>query len=210
MPKQDRAVATRASILQSAALIFDDRGYAGTSLETVAERAGVTKGALYFHFASKEDVANAVIAEQHRISRNYAEAAMTSSRSALEAMMLMCRGLAVQLLDEPLVSAGIRLTTDSSSRHLGVQAPYADWMATFENLLNVARDEGDVMADVDPAKVAHFIIPAYTGVQMLSDVMTRREDLFTRVQEMWLIILPGLVAPQNLMGARSLALRIRR
>jgi len=210
MPKQERAVATRASILQSAAQVFDDRGYAGSSLDTVAELAGVTKGALYFHFSSKEDLASAVIAEQHRISRNYAEAAMTSSRSTLEAMMLMCRGLAVQLIDEPLVSAGIRLTTDSSSRHLGIQVPYADWIATFENLLTVAQAEGAISSNVSPAVVARFIIPAYTGVQMVSDVLTHREDLFVRVREMWQIMLPGLVPVDGLEAAQALTVRIRR
>ncbi|WP_423918684.1 ScbR family autoregulator-binding transcription factor [Frigoribacterium sp. 2-23] len=210
MARQNRALATRASILKSAALVFDERGYAGTTLDSVAELAGVTKGALYFHFSSKEEVASAVIAEQHQISRNYAEAAMTASRSALEAMMLMCRGLAVQLIDEPLVSAGIRLTTDSSSRHLGTETPYADWMATFENLLTVAKGEGAVRASVDPAVVAHFIIPAYTGVQMVSDVMTQRGDLFSRLREMWQIMLPGLVPDDGLEAALDLTLTIRR
>lgn len=47
---------TRQRLLDEAGRLFYERGYAATSLEHVAEAAGVTKGAIYRHFASKEDL----------------------------------------------------------------------------------------------------------------------------------------------------------
>ena len=64
---QDRAKATRGAIVVGAAAVFEEHGYGSASLTQVSETAGVTKGALYFHFQSKEDLARAVIEEQHRI-----------------------------------------------------------------------------------------------------------------------------------------------
>src|ERR1700759_1115578 len=47
---------TRLRLLAQAQRLFRERGYAATSLEQIAEAAEVTKGAIYGHFASKEDL----------------------------------------------------------------------------------------------------------------------------------------------------------
>ncbi|MCA1836105.1 MAG: TetR/AcrR family transcriptional regulator, partial [Actinobacteria bacterium] len=60
---QPRARATRQAILTAAAEHFARNGYHATSLDSVLADSGGTKGALYFHFASKEALARAVVAE---------------------------------------------------------------------------------------------------------------------------------------------------
>ena len=52
---------TRQRILDAAADLFIEQGYAGTSVRDISERMGMTKGSLYYHFASKEDVLNALV-----------------------------------------------------------------------------------------------------------------------------------------------------
>jgi AcrR family transcriptional regulator len=47
---------TRQRLLAEAQRLFRERGYAATSLEQIAEAADVTKGAIYGHFTSKEDL----------------------------------------------------------------------------------------------------------------------------------------------------------
>ncbi len=46
----------REQLLDSARKLFSEKGYRGTSTEEIAANAGLTKGALYFHFKSKEDI----------------------------------------------------------------------------------------------------------------------------------------------------------
>ncbi|MEO7018261.1 MAG: TetR/AcrR family transcriptional regulator, partial [Leifsonia sp.] len=75
--------------------------------------------------------------------------------------------------------------------------PYADWLNTFEDLIRRGEDEGDIAQTVDPGMLAHFIIPAFTGVQLVSDTLTAREDLFQRVREMWTILIPGVVPAER-------------
>ena len=61
-PRWQRRKDARPAELVSAALeIFTERGYAGTRLEDVAERAGVSKGTLYLYYANKEDLFKAVV-----------------------------------------------------------------------------------------------------------------------------------------------------
>jgi AcrR family transcriptional regulator len=55
-PQQARARATRALILESARHLFDERGVDATSVEDIRDAAAVSRGAFYYHFASKEQV----------------------------------------------------------------------------------------------------------------------------------------------------------
>jgi AcrR family transcriptional regulator len=52
---------TRARIQDVALELFTERGYASTSLREIAERLGVTKAALYYHFKSKEEIVNSFV-----------------------------------------------------------------------------------------------------------------------------------------------------
>jgi len=57
---------TRAALLAAARELFGDQGYAATSIDEVAARAGVTKGALYHHFSDKEGLFRAVFEQVQR------------------------------------------------------------------------------------------------------------------------------------------------
>lgn len=72
-PRWVRRKQARPSELLAAALaLFVEKGYAGTRLDDVAARAGVSKGTLYLYFANKEELFKAVVREN--IVRNIAEA----------------------------------------------------------------------------------------------------------------------------------------
>jgi AcrR family transcriptional regulator len=72
-PRWERRKQARPAELLAAALaLFVEKGYAGTRLDDVAARAGVSKGTLYLYFANKEELFKAVVREN--IVRNIAEA----------------------------------------------------------------------------------------------------------------------------------------
>ena len=61
---------TRERILDAAADLFVEKGFAATSLREIAERVGVTKAALYYHFTSKDELLSALLQpldEFHRL-----------------------------------------------------------------------------------------------------------------------------------------------
>src|SRR5687768_3187363 len=53
---KEEAAKTRAAIVDAGLACFDRRGIAGTTLADIAAEAGVTKGAVYHHFAGKEAI----------------------------------------------------------------------------------------------------------------------------------------------------------
>ncbi|MFF2243304.1 ScbR family autoregulator-binding transcription factor [Arthrobacter sp. NPDC058130] len=193
MVLQDRAKATREAIVAGAAVVFEEHGYGNASLTQVSEAARVTKGALYFHFQSKEDLAKAVIEEQHRIVMAHSEAILGGNQPGLTTMILMCRAFGLQLIHEPVVKAGIRLTFEAATFGQPVRGPYEDWIAAMERLTTQGKNERQIRSSIDPAALARYIVASFTGVQMVSDVLTGRTDVMQRIEEMWALLLPGLM-----------------
>src|ERR1700709_1976520 len=61
--RSTRKAATRARLLQAAARVYAAHGFAGATLDDVAEEAGLTKGAVYGHFGSKDNLLVALMDE---------------------------------------------------------------------------------------------------------------------------------------------------
>ncbi|MFI9646671.1 TetR/AcrR family transcriptional regulator [Streptomyces sp. NPDC052040] len=61
VPKQDRSRATRQKLLQAAVACLAERGWAGSTVTVVAERAGVSRGAAQHHFPTREDLFTAAV-----------------------------------------------------------------------------------------------------------------------------------------------------
>ena len=81
---QDRAASTRTKIIDAAVELFDTRGYGDTHLHDVITSAGVTKGAFYYHFLGKGDVAAAIIEESYRRFRAAVRIQTETGTPALE------------------------------------------------------------------------------------------------------------------------------
>ncbi|MGO4590909.1 ScbR family autoregulator-binding transcription factor [Micrococcaceae bacterium Sec5.1] len=191
---QQRAKDTRLSVIEGAAHVFAEVGYGNASLSDITKRAGVTKGALYFHFTSKRELALAVIQEQHALVLAAGAGIVASSMPALEKIIALCRMFGRQLLDEAIVQGGIRLTFEASAFDADISGPYQDWIETVEQLLRKAQDEGTVRTMLDPAAFARYLVASFTGVQMVSNVLNARSDVLRRIDEMWEFMLPAIEA----------------
>jgi AcrR family transcriptional regulator len=138
MPTQlERRTRTRAALLAAARELFAERGYAATGREDIAERAGVTRGALYHHFDSQAAVAAAVLAElDDEIVDLVVAAAGTGPavdrlRRSARAYLDACADPTVArlLVDAPTIlgfDAYRQLSTDSCARLLGAVLDQAE------------------------------------------------------------------------------------
>lgn len=93
--REESRAETRARLLRSAATVFAERGYAGASVEEIAERAGFSRGAFYSNFESKDDVFLALLDAQIEAEVGALREALadpTSPEAVLE--LLLARGAA--------------------------------------------------------------------------------------------------------------------
>ena len=196
MAKQERAIATRQQIVKGAAELFDREGYERASLSDIVDHSGLTKGALYFHFKSKDELAAVIIEEQHAISMNAVKEINRTGAPALEQIVMFCYALGDQMVHDPVVRAGIRLTLEMSA--VGRPShPYLDWMDACETMFRAAIEQGDVLDTIDAKGLARHCVSAFTGVQLVSNVLTARADLEEQIDQLLALVLAAIVPPRR-------------
>lgn len=191
MARQDRAERTRNAILDAAAEVFDERGFDGASLSDILARAGVTKGALYFHFSSKEELARALASEPWG-----AISLPESEDLGLQTVIDMSHALAHSMWTNVRVRAGNRLVMEANFASPDA-AVYEGWIKLVNDLLVKAKARGDLRQEWDTQDVANWITATFMGVQTQSAVLTGRTDVHERLTTMWKIALPGLAPPRR-------------
>ncbi|WP_329391992.1 TetR/AcrR family transcriptional regulator (plasmid) [Streptomyces sp. NBC_01351] len=187
--RQQRAEITRQAILDGAAIAFDAAGFGGTSLSEVVKHAGVTKGALYFHFQSKEALARTLVDEQFQISSGIPAIEEPGLQTVIDLTHQMASGLRVNVR----VRAAIRLVIEFGSFTDPDPSPYNTWIDTCRGCLTPAQARGDVLPSLDVNDLSTFLVGSFTGIQVTSHVRTHREDLHTRITDLWDFLLPGIV-----------------
>ncbi|WP_199239202.1 ScbR family autoregulator-binding transcription factor [Streptomyces sp. ICBB 8177] len=189
MARQARAVRTRRMILEAAAAVFDELGYEGASTTEILARSGLTRGALYFHFPSKEAIADAVVDLQN-------EALVPpENKVRLQSLIDVSLAFAERLRSDVVVRAAVRLSVEQVS-YKASSAAYRGPADIIENLLLRARDEGELLSTVDPQEVTQLIQGAFIGTQLLSQVYDPdRLDLPERIATLWKYLLPSLAIP---------------
>ncbi|MGW7528783.1 ScbR family autoregulator-binding transcription factor [Streptomyces sp. NPDC054783] len=193
-PKQARAAQTRAQVLAAAAELFAERGFPHTSIAGIAEQVGMTKGALYFHFRDKEDIAAEVVRELYDRWRELAEEAHAAGLQPMETVQALLSEAANNFFNDDVVKAGARLQAERSLADATLPEPYVEWISTVSTLLAKARGAGQLREGVDPEAAAHALVSALFGTQHICDVLNRRADLPRRWAEVSDLLFPSIMA----------------
>ncbi|MFF3752496.1 ScbR family autoregulator-binding transcription factor [Streptomyces sp. NPDC002018] len=188
MAQQERGKRSRLSILEAAARVFDERGYDAASTNEILARTGLTRGSLYHHFPSKEALARALV-DAH------AEALEVPDQPVkLQAVIDLTLEFARRLQHDPVLRASVRLTVEQTS-FSPPQSAYEQSSTAILKLLRQAEERGEILPGVDVPEAASTIVAAFTGLQIMSQAYTNREDLPERTGVFWRFLLPGLAIP---------------
>ncbi|MBV2354055.1 TetR/AcrR family transcriptional regulator [Streptomyces sp. J2-1] len=198
MALQERAIRTRRAILVAAAELFAEVGYEGATIAGILQRAGVTKGALYFHFSSKEQLAQAVLADQLNAVPVAPNRELELQRG-LDAAFLLAHLLTS---GDPMVRGSIRLTVDQGGPHDGLdrRVPMASWIAHNTVFLERAKEKGELLPHVEVPVAAEAFVAAFTGAQVLSKIMSDHADLTERLIALFRHVVSGIAVPSVLLG----------
>ncbi|MFD7340981.1 ScbR family autoregulator-binding transcription factor [Streptomyces violascens] len=199
--RQERALRTREVLLRAAAEEFDEKGYAAALINQILARAGLTAGAMYFHFKSKEDLAVAVMnAQRHRIEPGL-------NARGLQRLVDITLVWAHQLRVDPLLRAGVRLAVEQGSFGMHDASTFLEWREIMVTCLADAESDKELMPGVVPEDIAEFVVGACTGIQLYANLVNGREDLVERTIRMWELLLPGVAVPS---AARRISLDAER
>ncbi|GCE38811.1 transcriptional regulator, TetR family [Rhodococcus wratislaviensis] len=193
MATQKRAEVTRRALLHAAAEVFTRRGYAETKLSEVLTQARVTKGALYFHYTSKEELARAVIEEGTKRFTAVCTPYLASPTPAFEAMIGISFVTVDAALHDPVMGATFRLITEMGDYRSSETDTFATWITTYQLLARRAIDEGDLREDTDPDAVGQLLVELFAGARLLATATDTPATLPTRTAKAWDLLLPVLV-----------------
>lgn len=194
--EQERAIRTRRAILEAAATVFDEQGYDAASLADILGRARVTKGALYFHFSSKEALAEAVMLEPSR------DLPAPHPQSPLQTIIDLVHYAGDELRKNTMMRASIRLTLEQGTFRAHGAAAYLAWIDGFHAHLRQAELYGQLLPHVAPRETAEFIVGTFTGIHLLSQELSGHDDFPQRITTVWKYLLPGIATPAALSRLR--------
>lgn len=152
----ERSATTRAALVRAARELFADQGFAATSRDQIAARAGVTRGALYHHFESKTAVAAAVVSELEHELVDRVVAAAAEGNGVREELHLGCRAYMDASADPTIariLAEAPAVLGDAACRALDAQA----CMPLLEDAFARAKAEG-MEVPGDPGVAAALLL----------------------------------------------------
>lgn len=160
--RQIEADPLREQLLDAAGRVFARQGYAGTKIQDIVREAGLSTGAVYGRFRSKNDLL------REAVVRRTAHTARVGVDGAARVADLITRLAAINRV--PLSDAeAVRLEAFVTARREPEIASAIDeaqrhWRAAVQPLVEAALADGTVAPDVDPEAVLHFVRTVHLGL----------------------------------------------
>lgn len=187
----NRSLRTRARLIQTAAKRFAADGYHGTSYNSLVAASGMSKGAYYFHFSSKKELALEVYRTKQAEVIRTALAAAERERSPLERLFTILQARAKAFATDRSLRCLPRLSTDFSrdpQLATSVAELHANAVEPFARLLREAKRSGELREEVDPDAAARTIFATIVGLDEVSERESRGKDLIDRSRDFWTLL----------------------
>ncbi|MCX5000557.1 ScbR family autoregulator-binding transcription factor [Streptomyces longwoodensis] len=191
MVRQQRATQSRDAIVRAAAHVIDRYGLKAATISKVSAEAGLSKGAVYFHFADKDALADALESEAARALDELAALCTGDNRPALTAMVETTRELAILLSRDVVIRAGFQVSCDRAEG--GVPVLRQRLTAFLLGLLEDARRDGSLAPSVAVEDVVTAILAVTVGVQVLSRQPDTATEISGILDRFWHAMLPQLI-----------------
>ncbi len=175
---------TKDRILGTATNLFSTHGYTGTSIDDILQAVGITKGAFYHYFNSKdhlcETVLDVTVAEYHAVAAGIQETADASKSLFRWLELLIEKQTSGQWLHCRLIT---RLSIDAAQLSGPMQQKLRNfWLwyqSLYESLIRQTLRDRPSRDTVDPAAAARLFMAAHFGALWLDRCAPAKEDVVT-------------------------------
>jgi AcrR family transcriptional regulator len=196
MAQQERARRTRAAIVEAAASEFARRGYAAASVNTILEGSNATKGAMYFHFQSKEDLARAVLSAALDKYVAITERWKTSTLHPFDVVHGIIDDIARGFQDNVIVRAEFRLIVEPEFYSEVQSGGGRVWGLAGIDLARKAQDMGDLLPEFGPEKFIRVLSASLAGQRYMADLVSDSRDLRAMFEESLEVVLYAMASPR--------------
>ena len=159
---------TRERLLQAAFREIHRSGFQSAGIDTILAATNVTKGALYYHFESKEALGYAVVEEKiATLTRDRWLHPMQSEGEAIDILIGVVRGLPTRPADVrqscPLLNLAQEMSPLDEQFRKRLERIFLAWQEGIATLLRRGQSQGTVRRDLNPDETASFLVAMVEG-----------------------------------------------
>jgi TetR/AcrR family transcriptional regulator, transcriptional repressor for nem operon len=180
MSKSER---TRQFIVEQTAPIFNEKGYAGTSITDLTNATRLTKGSIYGNFDNKDEVALAAFDYNFGRVTSYLKERILAKENSIE-RLLVYPNVYRDFLKIPFLKTGCPLlntSTEADDTHPRLKERAANalafWKASLQKHVERGIERGEIKKGTNPAEVALVMMSLIEGAVMMAKVTGKPNDL---------------------------------
>jgi AcrR family transcriptional regulator len=193
---QRRGRETRHTLLIEAARVFDERGYDAASLSDILAASGRTKGALYFHFHSKQQLATDLMTEIVESWDQVRGVIAQRELDPLRTLLVETDAYVCRWTHDIVVRGGSRAMSGAADFGDDHRAWYADWSRSTAAHLRAALEQGLLRPETDPDQVSGLVVAASCGHRSFAETIPDSPTYFERMTDTWLGVL-AIIATES-------------
>jgi len=164
---------TRERLLQAAFREVHRSGFQSAGIDTILAAANVTKGALYYHFDSKEALGYAVIEEKiAKLTHDRWLRPMRSEGESIDILIGVVRRIPARTQDVragcPLLLLAHEMSPLDEQFRKRLERIFLDWQEGVATLLRKGQSQGTVRRDLNPVESASFLVALVEGYATLA------------------------------------------
>lgn len=167
---KEEAAVTRETLLKAGLAVFSRKGYSAATLEDVAKEAGVTRGAIYWHFGSKAELYQTLVEVYSARGGEIVQQAAGEGGSLEDILRRIFTRLLVAVESDVELRAAIELSRFKTERTPELEAASRSsldrsrsLMASITEAMRQGITAGDLRARLDPAEAARAFIAMQDG-----------------------------------------------
>jgi TetR/AcrR family transcriptional regulator, transcriptional repressor for nem operon len=180
---------TRQHIIEKSAGLFNQKGYAGSSIQDIIEVTGLTKGGVYRTFSGKDEIALEAFDYASRVLMEHFSKAAEQGNTAIDKIMAVC-AVHEDPVNQPPMEGGCPLlntAVEADDGYLPLRekavAAHGHFTAFIQRILDEGVTAGELSADLNTEAIASFVVSSLEGGIMASRLTRNNKHIGFVIQQ---------------------------
>jgi TetR/AcrR family transcriptional regulator, transcriptional repressor for nem operon len=185
---------TRQHIIIKSAELFNQKGYAGSSIQDIIEATGLTKGGIYRRFSNKDEIAVEAFEYAGQVLMEQVSAAINNADTVIDKILAVCN-VHIDPVNNPPIKGGCPLLNtavecDDNFPMLRDKAlaAYEEMLCLIKGILEHGISVGEIRPDVDIDSLSSFIVSSLEGSVMASRLSRDSKHVRFVMQQLRLLL----------------------
>ncbi len=201
-PRPDVSEERKNQILEAAVAVFAQQGFQETRMDDIAQRAGLSKGALYLYYKSKDAIIAALLQYFFSLEKQHLQTllAVPDQRTAREQILVLTQQLTATMkwmvALRPLAFEFYSIAGRQKEVRQFLQDYYQDYRGELAALIQRGIEQGE-FREVNPEAVATTLVALYEGLALLFFVDPQAASWTQQIETSVQLLLAGIQAKEG-------------